>query len=73
MDTVMLLQHKETQAIVEIVDVLTLIDPSQKDITVRSQQGEEEQDPEPVHKQDLMFPSGEALPQCWMDENYQIK
>jgi hypothetical protein len=69
----MLLQHKETQAIVEIVDVLTLIDPNQKDITVRSQQGEEEQDPEPVQKQDLLFPSGEALPRCWMDENYQIK
>jgi hypothetical protein len=38
---------------------------------IRVQAGEEEQDPEPIEKQNLIFPSGESLPRCWIDADYQ--
>ncbi len=33
--------------------------------------GEERQDPEKFDKAGLVFPSGEALPQCWLDAHYR--
>lgn len=33
---------------------------------------EELQDPGPLHKGELFFPSGEALPRCWIDPHYSI-
>jgi hypothetical protein len=33
--------------------------------------GQEEQDPETFMKQNLVFPSGENLPLCWLDANYR--
>jgi len=29
------------------------------------------QDPEKVEKAELLFPSGEALPKCWIDPHYK--
>ena len=37
------------------------------------QAGEEEQPAESLKKSDLVFPSGENLPQCWLDSNYKSK
>jgi hypothetical protein len=37
----------------------------------RYQQGEEVQDPEKLKKAELIFPSGEALPQSWIDPHYR--
>ena len=37
----------------------------------RFQAGEELQEAERFTKADLNFPSGEALPRCWLDPNYQ--
>ena len=67
----MLLQDKETGNLVEINDLQALISPNQDSVTVQSQSGEEEQDPEPLSKANLVFPSGESLPRCWVDANYQ--
>jgi hypothetical protein len=67
----MLLQNTETQSLVEISDVQALINPNEEKIVARSQSGEEEQDPEAMQKKNLIFPSGEKLPRCWMDADYR--
>jgi hypothetical protein len=67
----MFLQEKETGSLVKIMDVTVLCNPTEPEVIVRSQQGEEEQDPKPVSKQGLIFPSGESLPRCWLDANYR--
>ena len=58
----------------ELVDVLTLkelFDPFQGEVVGRYQQGEEVQDPEKLKKSELLFPSGEVLPRCWIDPHYK--
>jgi hypothetical protein len=67
----MLLQKKENGTLVEVMDVQSLVNPAQPKITGRVQAGEEEQDPEAIAKDNLIFPSGESLPRCWMDASYQ--
>jgi hypothetical protein len=67
----MLLQDKENGALVEVLDVTALINPVEEKIRVSGQQGEEEQPPEEVFKNKLVFPSGEDLPRCWLDANYR--
>ncbi|MBW4601931.1 MAG: acetyltransferase [Calothrix sp. FI2-JRJ7] len=67
----MLLQDKESGNLVEINDLQALISPNQDSVTVQDQSGQEEQDPEPLKKSNLIFPSGESLPRCWVDANYQ--
>ncbi len=67
----MLLQVKDTGTLVEILKIEELIDPNNDVIHGQKQQGEEEQDPEPIKKENLVFPSGESIPRCWVDANYQ--
>jgi hypothetical protein len=67
----MLLQKKENGTLVKILNILEVISPNQTEVMVQVQAGEEEQDPEPVQKTNLMFPSGESLPRCWSDAEYQ--
>jgi hypothetical protein len=69
----MFLQSKEQGVLVEVLDVKELIDPSTSEIQGRIQSGQEEQDPEAFAKEGLVFPSGEALPRCWLDADYQTK
>jgi len=57
---------------VEIMDIQLLLDPNESEIVIQSQSGEEEQDPELNQKNDLIFPSGEELPRCWLDANYRV-
>jgi hypothetical protein len=33
--------------------------------------GEEMQDPEKFTKKEMLFPSGEELPRCWLDAHYR--
>ena len=66
----MLLQDKQTGNLVEILDLKELFNPVQDAIYGRVQSGQEEQDPEPISKNTLLFPSGESLPRCWMDADY---
>lgn len=67
----MLLKDKETGELVKVLDAEALIDPSKDTVPGRLQAGQEEQDPEDYAKDALIFPSNEALPQCWKDPNYQ--
>jgi len=67
----MLLQDKQTGALVEVTDVAELIDPVSNDIRGKAQAGQEEQNLERFAKANLVFPSGEELPRCWVDSNYR--
>jgi len=67
----MLLKDKKTGNLVEVMDIQSLIDPNDSEIEIQIQAGEEEQDPEPMGKKNLSFPSGEDLPICWLDVNYK--
>jgi hypothetical protein len=65
------LKEKSTGDLVEVLALSDLIDPYNKSLVGRYHHGEETQDPELFAKQDLVFPSGEALPSCWTDPNYR--
>lgn len=69
----MLLKSKEDDGLVEIAEVSELIDPFKEEVMAQIQEGQNEQPPEPFKKSDLVFPSGENLPQCWIDSNYKSK
>jgi len=69
----MFLQHKISRDLVEILNLQQLYDPCQNNIVGRSHSGEEMQDPQNFIKSEMMFPSGEALPLCWLDPNYRFK
>lgn len=66
----MFLKNKSTGDLIEIVDIESLFNPTQNSVPGRDQAGQEEQEPASFEKNDLIFPSGEGLPRCWMDENY---
>ncbi|MBE9036486.1 acetyltransferase [aff. Roholtiella sp. LEGE 12411] len=67
----MLLQIKESGELLEIEEIQELIDPNNDVVHGREQQGEEEQPPESYKKENLVFPSGEDLPRCWLDADYR--
>ncbi len=65
------LEDKQTGNLVKVLDFTALADPNKTQISGRIQAGEEEQPPESMDKNKLIFPSGENLPRCWMDANYR--
>ncbi len=67
----MFLQDTQSDSLIKISDPKHLFDPNQATIQGRRQTGEEEQPPESFAKSQLIFPSGEPLPQCWLDANYR--
>ena len=67
----MFLKSKSHGELVELLEVQHLYDPFKKEILGRFHAGEEMQDPENFAKSELIFPSGEALPQCWLDPDYK--
>ncbi|NJO42235.1 MAG: acetyltransferase [Cyanobacteria bacterium CRU_2_1] len=67
----MFLTHKPTDVLVEVMDLIDLFNPCCSEITGREHAGEELQDPTTFLKAELMFPSGEALPRCWLDRYYR--
>jgi hypothetical protein len=67
----MYLKHKPTGDMVEVLDLEALFDPFRKELKGRFHSGEEMQDPAGFAKGDLVFPSGEALPRCWVDGHYR--
>ena len=69
----MLLKNKQDNSLVEISEIIDLIDPSKQTVTGKIQSGQEEQDSESFDKKDLVFPSDENLPQCWLDRDYKSK
>ncbi|NDJ19074.1 acetyltransferase [Myxacorys almedinensis] len=69
----MLLQEKETGALVEVLDVQVLTNPAEAEVPGQIQAGQEEQDAKSYGKDILIFPSGEDLPRCWVDADYRMK
>ena len=67
----MFLQHKASGNLVELLKLDNLYDPCQKEVTGRFHAGEEMQDPENFLKSELIFPSGESLPLCWLNPKYR--
>lgn len=67
----MFLQDKQSGVLVEILDLDALFDPMETSVPGQVQAGQEEQEPLPTSKDNLVFPSGEALPRCWLDVHYR--
>jgi hypothetical protein len=67
----MYLKSKENGDLVEVLDISAMIDPCRDELSGRYHAGEELQDPAMFKKATLTFPSGEALPRCWMDPDYK--
>lgn len=67
----MFLLHRPTQVLVEILNLSDLFNPFDAEVQGRSHAGEELQDPALFLKTELVFPSGEALPICWLDGHYR--
>lgn len=69
----MFLQRKFHEDLVEVLDAQQLFNPCQKQFIGRSHCGEELQDPQLYDKQEMIFPSGEALPRCWLQPDYHLR
>ncbi len=69
----MFLKERNSGDLVEVLTLKDLFDPFQVELLVRDQKGEEAQDPERIKKAELVFPSGEELPKCWIDIHYRDK
>lgn len=67
----MFLKHKPSGGLVEVLTLESMYNPCRTEITGQSHAGEELQDPETFLKSELVFPSGESLPRCWIDPHYQ--
>jgi hypothetical protein len=67
----MFLRHQPSGDIVEVLDLEALFDPFRAGLTGRYHWGEEMQEPAPFAKSELVFPSGEPLPRCWVDPHYR--
>ncbi|MDJ0535347.1 MAG: acetyltransferase [Xenococcaceae cyanobacterium MO_207.B15] len=62
---------KSSGDLVEVLETQNLYDPFKTEILGRCHAGEEMQDPEMFTKSELIFPSGESLPRCWLDPDYK--
>ena len=69
----MYLKHVSTGDMVEVLNLTALFDPCRAGVLGRLHAGEELQDPADFGKDDLMFPSGEELPRCWLDPDYRAQ
>lgn len=67
----MFLKQKKEGHLVEVLSLKDLFNPTHKQIVGRLHVGEEMQDAENYDKANLIFPSGEVLPRCWMDIHYR--
>ncbi|WP_372832427.1 acetyltransferase [Pontibacterium sp.] len=67
----MFLKERKYGHLIEVVELTDLFDPYQSQLVGRCHYGEELQEAEQYTKQELSFPSGEALPKCWIDPHYR--
>jgi len=68
----MFLKNAGNGDLAQVIDMSELTDPNSSTVTVRYHAGEEAGDPLGANKSDLVFPSGEALPKCWLDPHYRV-
>ncbi|MES9943719.1 MAG: acetyltransferase [gamma proteobacterium symbiont of Ctena orbiculata] len=67
----MFLMQKNSEKLVEVLSLTDLFNPNHPEIIGRFHAGEEMQDAEKFAKDQMKFPSGESLPQCWLDSKYR--
>jgi hypothetical protein len=67
----MYLKEKKSGDLVEVLDTASLFDPNCNALKGRLHAGEEMQEEEGFTKQELIFPSGESLPRCWLEPDYK--
>ncbi len=67
----MLMRNKETGDLIMIESLEQLVSPFDEEVAGRVQSGQEEQDTKRISKLALTFPSGEALPRCWVDSQFR--
>lgn len=67
----MFLRTRQDGSLLEVLNLRQLVDPFASAVEGRLHAGEEIQDPELLAKAELLFPSGEALPRCWVDAGYR--
>ena len=66
----MYLKHIPTGDLIEIIDLHDVINPASPTVRARSYIDETIQRPDDFPKAELAFPSGEPLPVCWVDSQY---
>ncbi|EAS41514.1 acetyltransferase [Photobacterium profundum] len=69
----MFLKETRTGDLVDVIDMGSLINPFTQQVDVQYQSGEDLADPVAIDKQNLAFPSGEQLPECWINGYYRFK
>jgi len=67
----MFLKHVPSDDLVEVIDLPDVINPNTITVRARAYTGDVIQRPENFLKTELVFPSGEPLPLCWVDEHYR--
>ena len=67
----MFLKTRQDGSLMEVLNLRQLFDPFAGSVDGRLHTGEELQDSEAFAKGELLFPSGEALPRCWVDAGYR--
>ena len=67
----MFLQIKDSRDLVKIVDIQELLDPTIKTVHAQEQEGQEEQETDIYQTVELVSPSREKLPRCWLDAHYR--
>ena len=68
----MFLKNADNGDLAQVKDMAELTDPNSSSVTVSYHAGEEAGDPIKAEKSGMVFPSGEALPKCWLDPHYRI-
>jgi hypothetical protein len=69
----MYLMHKPSGDLVEVLNLNRLFDPFQNEVNGRFLAGDVLQEPAAFGKDELLFPSGEYLPLCWINPTYKVK
>lgn len=67
----MFVQQKSTNNLIEVLTLQDLYDPCCQEIIGQNHAGEEMQEPSSYLKSELIFPSGEEFPRCWLDPHYR--
>ena len=67
----MFLKENEGHHLVEVLSLNDLFNPLHETLVGRLHYGEEVQDAQQFKKTELTFPSGESLPNCWLDVHYR--
>lgn len=67
----MLLNQISSGHMIEVTNLVDLINLNCDEVVGRYQEGEDLQEPKAFKKSDLIFLSGEHLPNCWTNPHYR--